>query len=343
MNATDTMLTSAIAERYLVDRGLGSRRRRSAFILLVVGLLTLLIAGASAAGALVLDGRPEASTDTMVGSDASRVGAALPSAGSTAASIDRTTSGQVDDRDRIRARWDGPTVQLDWRGKTYASTEASFVGDRVASPGDRVVRTLDVKNAGPSAAVMSVALEVDQRVPASAVNDDLAQHIILFWNVDGVHGESSYAALLRGGSEARHLVAELRVARAGVTPVQVGFRMDRAVTAGRRLGHPSTVLPFNVIVRMHGNTPDPGGHLAATGLSRYALPLAVLGALLLLIGLALVAARRRTCDICRRVLAKRDGVVWHLGADRRLSCHACFGRWGHASTSPGAGQRPGLR
>jgi hypothetical protein len=318
------------------------------------GLLLTAVVGTAAAAAVVLDGAPSdairsvAGTHSVTGSD--RV---TPAAGDgptgttrTTGTTDRTTtSGAADDGaddadDAIKATWDGPAVQLDWQGQSYATAEASFVGDRTISPGDQIVRTLDVQNAGPRSAVMSIALEASGTGATTAADQALAQHVQLVWNVDGVRGSAPFSVLTddRGTP---HVVSEIRVPRGRVAPVEVGVRMDRTTT----VGHQATgALAFDVVVRLQGSPsadkPEPDHHvLAFTGLGGLALPLAILGAVLVLLGLALLASRRPVCDICRRSLERHERVVWWFGRDRHHTCRECYTRLGE----PGRDHQPGAQ
>jgi hypothetical protein len=242
-------------------------------------------------------------------------------------SVIGTTATAARADDAITATWDGPAVQLDWQGQSYATAEASFVGDRTVSPGDEVVRTLNVQNSGPHTGVMSIALEVSATGASPAITA-LAQHVQLVWDVDGVHGTAPFSVLTddRGTP---HVVSQVRVPRGHVAPVQVGVRMGRATTGGQTQ---AATLAFDVVVRMQGlasGEPEREHHdLAFTGLGRLALPLAVLGTVLVLLGLVVLGARRPTCDVCRRSLERHERVVWYFGRDRHHTCRECYVRLG---------------
>lgn len=205
----------------------------------------------------------------------------------------------------IQAEWDGPVTHLDWQGRTYATAAASFVGDRVASPGDRVQRTLLIGNAGPSDAVMTVALITQSSGPDGA--EDLGRSVDLFWDTAGVAGQERFATLVGAGGQGQ-VVSEVAVAHGATVPVTVGFTMPAEVTAHQ--GTDDTgVLEFQVVIRLQGDTaaapPLPG--LAITGaqvaaLIALALVLAGLGWLLWL----LARRRRPRCEDCGARLSGDD-------------------------------------
>lgn len=274
---------------------------------------------------------------------------ALTALGMTPITADRTAAGSGGatgtgpaSAPLIPAQWDGPTVHLDWTGRSYATAEATFVGDRVVSPGDRVQRTLTLSNAGPSGAVLHVELAVGEDVPAGARNPELAEAVDLFWDVAGLTGSQPFAVLL---DDDDHTVAEIEVPQGGTVAVTVGVQMSAAVTEHLAAGADSTVLDFQVTARMQGDevpvdpTPAPtpsvspaaGGQTNEAGSVRPAGALAVTGAqvlavlvvavgLVLLGWLLLVRRRRARCAEC----------------EHRVACPAC-------STGSGCPDRDGRR
>ncbi|MET0433882.1 MAG: hypothetical protein ABW025_06905 [Cellulomonas sp.] len=240
----------------------------------------------------------------------------------------------------IAAEWDGPTVHLDWTGERYTTVEADFVGDRVASPGDRVERTLTLRNDGPEDAVLSVDLLLDQEVPAGSPNPGLGEAVDLHWDVAGVEGSERFAVL---HTERQPTIAEARVPQGGTVPVTVGFTMPADET-GQRGGGDSTVLHFRVLAQLQGETgvdpgpepvdpeepaePGPDGGLAVTGSQ-------LLGAVLLLLGLLLAGwllralnRRRTVCDVCGGRVDRADRWTVHHAEDgsRLVECGACWAR-----------------
>lgn len=270
------------AQRVLaVDGGSGLSTRDK----LLAGLLTvLLLLGAGVAlsmadafptlGARVQNAAPGAgeSTPARLGSGTTRAGAeTLP------ASV-------------VSAKWDGPATHLDWSGAEYARAETTFIGDRRASPGDRVVRTLNVVNAGPGDGVAAVTFDLSEVIPEGAQNPDLADDVTLFWDIAGVTGEETFAAL---NKSTRVSVAEVAVAQGATVPVTVGFAMDAAVESSNASGADSTLLSFDVGVNVTGESEPPATPtLAITGATGIMLLIGI-GAALLVLGLLLFLARRK--------------------------------------------------
>lgn len=341
--------------------GLSQRGRTLAWILALVLLLTG--AGAlTAAGITPITGaRLATSTGSgpVGGSGAS--GSAGPSGageGAAGATGTGTAAAAGDGTDRgataldgtvvegaVVGVWDGPTVHLDWSGQRYTTVEADFVGDRVASPGDRVERTLTLRNAGPEDAVLSVDLLLDETAPAGSPNPGLGQAIDLHWDVAGVEGSEQFAVL---HSEKQPTIAQVRVLEGGTVPVTVGFTMP-ATETGQRGGDDSTTLHFRVLAHLQGETgvvpgpvppetepvdpeepaePGPDGGLAVTGSQ-------LLGAVLLLLGLLLAGwlllalnRRRTACDVCGGRVDRGDRWTVHHSADgsRQVECGDCWAR-----------------
>lgn len=308
--------------------GLSPRGRRTAWaltlVLLVIGLMTL-----SAWAGPQLTGTHPGGGAAPVGAGAAHGSPADPAqpAGAPGAVLDGA----------IQAHWDGPTTHLDWRGGTYVTAEASFVGDRVASPGDRVQRTLRIGNAGPADAVMTVGLVLDRTTPETVTAGDLSEAIDLFWDVAGVDGQERFSTLL--AADQQPVVSQVAVPRGATVPVTVGFAMPAEVT-GYADAASSGVVEFQVVVRLQGDTtPAQVPALAITGtqvlgLVALALGLAGLGWLLL----ALARRRHAACDDCGTRLRGDDTWSAHQHADgtRRVQCGTC-----HAVPGADVGARSG--
>ncbi|MFD5598837.1 hypothetical protein ACFWHR_02155 [Leucobacter sp. NPDC058333] len=294
--------------------GMSTRSRAIAWVLAILLLLTSAVALAAADALPITGARTQNSAATN--SDASvpdRLGGTTSHPSATAV-----------DSSVIEATWDGPAVNLDWTGAEYARAETTFIGDRVASPGDRVVRTLNVVNAGPGNGVATVTIDLSEVVPEGAHNPHLADDVTLFWDVAGVAGEERFSALVPAG---RARVAEIAVPQGGPVRVTVGFEMAAAVESSRALAANSTVLSFDVGVELAGETEPPViPALSVTGATGI-LALIGIAIALLLIGWLLLALRRRSrrCDECDRDLARDEQRVEYRdgsGAKRTL-CANC--------------------
>ena len=305
------------APEYVIHTGDGdglSPRGRLLATVLAIALLLIGVLACAWAGAAPITGARTA-TPTTAGTLPTEVATAsvqpaanspaTPAAGSTPTAPGDSATTTV--ADAIKAVWDGPTVHLDWTGKTYTTAEATFVGDRIASPGDHVQRTLNIANAGPADAVMTVSLVLAEQTPALAANAELAKGINLIWDVGGVTGNETYADLL-ARQAGQPVVAEVQVPQGKTVAVTVGFEMPLAITDYRSLESPSDLLTFNVLARMQGNTAapgvipnlpipaPPGGTLAVTGATVFGVVAVAVG--LFLVGWLLIAATRRRRQCC---------------------------------------------
>ena len=294
--------------------GLSTRGRAIAWVLAILFLLTSAVALA-AADALPITGARAQNTAPA------NSGTSIPD---RLGGIASNPSATPLDPSVIEASWDGPAVNLDWTGAEYARAETTFIGDRVASPGDRVVRTLNVVNAGPGNGVASVTIDLSEVVPEGAHNPRLADDVTLFWDIAGVSGEERFSALVPAG---RAHVAEIAVPQGDPVQVTVGFEMDAAVDTSQALGAESTVLSFDVGVELTGETEPPViPALSVTGATGI-LALIGIAVALLLIGWLLIALRRRhqRCDECDRDIARDEQRVEYRdgnGAKRTL-CANC--------------------
>ncbi|SEF12608.1 hypothetical protein SAMN04489740_4264 [Arthrobacter alpinus] len=225
----------------------------------------------------------------------------------------------------IKAMWDGPAINLDWSGGEYARAEGSFIGDRTVSPGDHVVRSLNIVNDGPSQGVLTVEIDFAEIVPAGALNPGLAEDVTLFWNVKGVTGQEQFSVLVPKGTVN---VAEISLLRGEQVAVSIGFEMAKNVETSRALGAASTVLNFDVDVKLTGDTSTPV--LPKLPITGSAGLLALLGIAVLtgLFGWLLLAIRRqrRWCDDCEEAIKRKDHWVKHSDSHgaRKIQCERCY-------------------
>lgn len=310
---------SSVETTYLDARHALSRRGQ--IITWIIAAILLLCCGV---GLAAVDALP------FVGKPAQReLGAVLKTAepGEQFAGKATTFSpdGSIVKPEAIAATWDGPAVNLAWTGAEYVRAETSFVGDRIVSPGDRVFRTLNIVNAGPGSAVLSVAVVAAEDLPSGTHNQDLAEDVTLHWDVHGVKGHERFSALI---SKGRVNVAEISVPKGEEVAVSMGYEMSRAVETSRALGASSTKLEFDVDVKLTGDTAAPvTPQLPVTGAAGILLLLA-LGLALGLIGLLLLVTRRRrsVCGECDRTIERTDHWVKIHDSQglRTIQCQDCY-------------------
>ena len=312
---------TALAASWRVDRVLADSRRRNrrasfvAWLLALVLLLTL--AGVlSAAGVL----------PSLSSGDTSRI---ATTAGSTG-TAQPTASDAHPSSGRIVAAWDGPATHLDWSGRAYSTAEAAFVGERIATPGDRTRRTLLLTNDGPSRAGLAVSLRVAEVMPDSARNPGLADELELFWNVGGIEGRQPFSALLDASVDTVDTVdtveiAEVQVAQGETVAVEIGFELPATTARQSAEGNASTELAFDVVATLSGDVDDQPRRLATTGADSLLL-FGIAAGLLLLLGLLLLARPRRRCDDCSRTIARDESWVdleQQHGVGRYRVCPDC--------------------
>ncbi|GLJ80001.1 hypothetical protein [Microbacterium imperiale] len=292
-----------------------SPRGRLIAALLTAALLLTATAGVAAAGALPTFGTRTTSTahGSVAEAGAERRSAQPIISGGEVATV-------------VEAQWNGPAIHLDWHGVPYARAETSFIGDRVVVPGDRTVRTLDVVNAGPADAVMTVTMDFDEQVPAAANNPRLGEDITIFWEIAGISGRQSFSAL---AADRRVEIAELALNRDETAHITVGFEMPRETRGSRSLGAESTLLRFDVGVEMRGETGAGGPRPPALAVSGGQLALAAIAAAiaLTLLGLLVLALRRRDhrCDDCDRSIPSDERRITVRSPQQRPEtlCREC--------------------
>ncbi|PWD50938.1 hypothetical protein C8046_10020 [Serinibacter arcticus] len=140
-------------------------------------------------------------------------------------------------------------IQLSWDGDAFASsTTESFVGVPVAVPGDSAGRTLQVRNAGPTAGTLTATItgvDIDE-----AVTDGVYDDLTLAW--DG--GSASFADLAADG-DTTFLTVPL--AQGATTPVTISYELPADATTGNRAangGLPARAS-FDVVLTLGGELP----------------------------------------------------------------------------------------
>lgn len=236
-----------------------------------------------------------------------------------------STSATATEAQLLSGLWDGHTVHLDWRGSEYATAEASFVGERLISPGDHVFRTLSVRNDGPSDGVMAVGLVLAETVPMLAASPELGDHVTVFWDIAGVTGSAPFSDLL-ALDDGRPELVQVQVPRGADVPVTVGFDVPASLTTEMNAHAESTGLRFDIRVQLEGDTSTTPPILAQTGADAaltaalIALALGIAAA-----GLLLLAARRRRCEVCDDPIGRGEPWVARRAAsgERETLCVAC--------------------
>ncbi|KQQ67142.1 hypothetical protein [Microbacterium sp. Leaf320] len=274
--------------------GFRRRHRRASFVSWILALVLLFTLAGVLSAAGVLPALPSVQP--------SRIATTGGPAGAAPAAASDGRAGSLEAV--ATATWDGEATHLDWSGRSYSTAEASFVGDRVASPGDRSRRTLLLTNTGPSRADLAVSLRLGEVIPEGARNPDLADDVELFWNVGGVEGRQPYSAL-RDRSTGAVEIAQVQVAHGETVAVEIGFELPAATTQQRNDGAASTELAFDVIATMSGDVDAQPQRLAATGADSLLL-FGIAAGLLMLLGLLLVVRPRRRCDDCSRTIGRDE-------------------------------------
>jgi hypothetical protein len=162
---------------------------------------------------------------------------------------------------RIALTWDGPITALDWRSAGYAVAGDAFIGQSsMTVPGDRIQRTAQVQNAGPSDAHATVEIrDVSSNTPTGSVNGDLADCIHLFAVVNGQSYDASWQSAMAAAQGGISWQVTFPVAQGASFQMTVGTYFPLDETRGNDMGDPSEILSFGVQVIMVGDTTASGG------------------------------------------------------------------------------------
>ncbi|QCB92928.1 hypothetical protein [Cellulomonas shaoxiangyii] len=185
------------------------------------------------------------------------VAAAVLAAGFVTSGAGAADAAGVDDA--LGLAWEGPTVALAWDGTAHDTVTTSFVGSRVAVPGDVVGRTLTVRNDGPTDAtlrgwVTDVAL-LDPAAPdvdhaTGEERGDFYADLRLRWRAASGDGTASFRELAVHG---RTEVVSVPLARGETTRITLVSELP----VGARSGNGANVAPrearFDVLLRLDGS------------------------------------------------------------------------------------------
>ncbi|MBD7918328.1 hypothetical protein H9657_08575 [Cellulomonas sp. Sa3CUA2] len=213
----------------------------------------------------------------------------------------------------VDVAWTGPTLSLAWDGSTRATAESSFVGVPVTVPGDRAVRSVTVRNDGPSGGTLRAwVTQVDLLDPPAGSVDPFYDDLRLDWDTASQTDGASFAAL---ADAQETLIAQTHLAQGASTHLQVAYELPLAATSGNRSAAGARQASFVVRVQIQGDTPTsaptpvPGASggiaaapgagsaaaLALTGLD--ALRAALLAVVAIGVGSTLLGAARRRRDV----------------------------------------------
>ncbi|MCL2481943.1 MAG: hypothetical protein FWF43_00705 [Propionibacteriaceae bacterium] len=160
--------------------------------------------------------------------------------------------------------WDGTTTSLNWDGSTSVIYQSPVSTPYFTVPGDEVTHAATIRNGGPTAATVTVdILNMTTTNQPDTVNTDLENIVLLFWDINGDTGESTWRQA-RLASDDRHVSysTSFPLDQGDSFPLTVGFHFPSSATGGQSQGGPSSVLTFDVRVTMTGATP---GFDASTG------------------------------------------------------------------------------
>jgi hypothetical protein len=212
----------------------------------------------------------------------------------------------------LKRVWEGNVLHVDYTGtrlREVVVPNDSFHHEPAAVPGDLVHRSLSVKNDGPCAADLTVAVtnpvsaEEEETVNGGPSGfEDLSA---IRWDVGGSRGSAVFSDLVREGGRT---LATVTIPQGQSKSVALAYAFDFDATDGKHLGFASQTLGYDVRLVLRGETcaaeaPPPGERppLERTG-SNWLL--AALSAVFLIVaGVRLVAAGRTR----RRVAAGRLG------------------------------------
>ncbi len=164
-------------------------------------------------------------------------------------------------------------IQLSWDGSEYgAVTTESFVGTPVSVPGDHAMRTLHVRNDGPTAGTLRAKItDVVLKDPDSPDVHHEPEHQVSDAGSSGSGGDqgnfyddvelrwdggaASLSALAANGETP---ILEIPLDRGASTEVSIGYVFDASATSGNRANVAPREASFDVVLTLGGDAdPEP--------------------------------------------------------------------------------------
>ncbi len=149
------------------------------------------------------------------------------------------------DEGDLAISWVGDTMHLDWRGATTTTTQDSFLGDRVVSPGDHVARTISITNSGAGEGKVSVRITE----PVVSAQNGVGELSSLSWRMGDVSGTSSLGGLLKD----RTMVTDFVLARGESEDFTLTYDFPIGATGGNRAASGTfSTAQFDIEVSIRG-------------------------------------------------------------------------------------------
>jgi hypothetical protein len=170
-------------------------------------------------------------------------------------------AGAADGRDpnqpgAIDHEWSSETISLDWRGKERATVkeDSELLGPSVAVPGDRLTRTVTVRNAGPGDAELEVYFtDFDKRAYEDTENYELEHLVYLLWRVGQDPGSVRFSTAAEAG---RYHADTIAVPKGASTEVTIGWELPPETEGGQSGLGQSMELDFGMELVMRGRYAD---------------------------------------------------------------------------------------
>jgi LPXTG-motif cell wall-anchored protein len=160
-------------------------------------------------------------------------------ADSSTGKTDKTGSGALE------YSWDDETFVLDWENtpRKVARADTEFLGTLTAVPGDQIYRSLQVRNAGPSSATLSLFFRGWESQPAvGSAGNELTEASRLFWTLGETTGRVNFSKAVE---QDEYLAAEVKLEKGEQIKIRVGWELPYETKTGNGLAG-SQQLSFGI-------------------------------------------------------------------------------------------------
>jgi len=154
--------------------------------------------------------------------------------------------------DYLWLAWGDQPGNLEWVPGSSATALGSFIGSSVIVPGDRLERTLQVRNGGPSEALATVRIDhIALTGPTGNAAHELASLVHLTWQIGGQSSSMTWHDALQKDPI---MASQITVAQDEVFAVTVGLYFPVEATGGRDYTGATHQLSFDVQITLTEKT-----------------------------------------------------------------------------------------
>lgn len=201
----------------------------------------------------------------------------------------------------IPITWDGRTIAMSWDGRTLGTATGTLIGANIAIPGESVMGSALVENAGPGPARLTIEIrDVKATYPSNDSSSPLEDIIHLFWDFGGQTDDVVWReARLAQDDAGVSYTTMVTLSQGEQLPLRVGFYFPEEETGGQNDDGNSPTLSFGLRLTMTDES-QADVTTGGTGVQRVVGLVALVLVALGILGLGAARIMRRRASVAQR-------------------------------------------